>query len=201
MDLAGTEQMDEYGRAPQEISSVRVLTAPMLSAVSVTVRALWYVETHLHDDLSLDTVAAVAGVSRFHLSRAFGATLGVPLATYVRSRRLSRAAMALADGAPDILALALETGYGSHEAFTRAFSQQFGVTPEQVRERRDASTLPLRVPVRMDEAPTRPMEPPRVAQGGPLRLVGISERHDGTITALPTQWSRFSARPVPSETS
>lgn len=159
--------------------------------MSVTVRALWYVETHLDEDLSLDAVAAAAGVSRYHLSRAFAATVGVPLATYTRTRRLSRAALALAGGAPNILELALATGYGSHEAFTRAFSQQFGVTPEQVREQRHTRGLPLVTPVRMDEAPTRPFEPPRIEHGPTLRLAGISERHAGTITALPTQWSRF----------
>lgn len=163
----------------------------MLPAVSVTVRALWYVETHLDEDLSLDAVAAAVGVSRYHLSRAFGATLGVPLAAYTRGRRLSRAAQALAGGAADILGLALDTGYSSHEAFTRAFSQQFGVTPEQVREQGHTSHLSLVMPVRLNERPTEPLEPPRIEQRPALRLAGISERHPGTITALPTQWSRF----------
>lgn len=159
--------------------------------MSVTVRALWYVETHLDEDLSLDAVATAIGVSRYHLTRAFGATLGVPLATYTRGRRLSRAAQALAAGTPDILSLALDTGYGSHEAFTRAFVQQFGVTPEQVREHGHTGAITLVPPVRMDEPPAHPFEPPRIERRGTLRLTGISERHAGTITALPTQWSRF----------
>ena len=154
-------------------------------------RALWYVETHLDEDLSLDAVAAAVGVSRYHLSRAFGATLGMPLATYARSRRLSRAAQTLATGVPDILALALDTGYGSHEAFTRAFSQQFGVPPEQVRDQGHTEGLTLVPPVRLDQPATQPLAPPRIEQGRLLRLTGISERHPGTITALPTQWSRF----------
>lgn len=159
--------------------------------MSVTVRALWYVETHLDEDLSLDAVAAAVGVSRYHLTRAFGATLGVPLATYTRGRRLSRAAHRLAAGVPDILGLALDTGYGSHEAFTRAFVQQFGITPEQVRQLGHTDALALVPPVRMDEPATQPFEPPRIESGRTLRLAGISERHGGTITALPTQWSRF----------
>lgn len=163
----------------------------MLAAVSITARVLWYVETHLEGDLSLDAVAAAVGGSRFHVSRAFGATLGVPLASYVRSRRLSRAAQALADGAPDILTVALDTGYGSHEAFTRAFTQQFGLTPEQVRQQGDTTALALVAPVRMDESPSRALEPPKVEQGRALRLVGIAERHANSIIALPTQWSRF----------
>ena len=48
-------------------------------------------------------------------------------------RRLSEAARVLANGSPDILTVALDFGYGSHEAFTRAFRDQFGMTPESVR--------------------------------------------------------------------
>ena len=159
--------------------------------MSVTVRALWYVETHLDEDLSLDAVAAAVGVSRYHLTRAFGATLGVPLAAYTRGRRLSRAAHRLAAGVPDILGLALDTGYSSHEAFTRAFVQQFGITPEQVREQGHTDALALVPPVRMDEPATQPFAAPRIEHAPTLRLTGIAERHPGTITALPTQWSRF----------
>ena len=60
--------------------------------MSVTARALWYIESHLSGDLSLEAVAGVVGVSRFHLSRAFSMTTGCALASYVRARRLSLAA-------------------------------------------------------------------------------------------------------------
>jgi AraC family transcriptional regulator len=100
--------------------------------VSVTPKALWYIESHLSSELSLDAVAEVARVSRFHLSRAFAASTGISLTGYMRARRLSEAAKALVKGAPDILSVALDAGYGSHEAFTRAFRQHFGVTPEQL---------------------------------------------------------------------
>jgi len=55
---------------------------------------------------------------------------------YVRVRRLSEAARALVGGAPEILTVALDSGNGSHEAFTRAFRDQFGVTPASVRAQR-----------------------------------------------------------------
>ena len=84
-------------------------------------KALWFIESHLAGELSLDTIAAIAGVSRFHLVRAFAAATGFSVMRYVRARRLSEAAQALADGAPDILTIALDSAYGSHEAFSRAF--------------------------------------------------------------------------------
>src|SRR4029077_12288569 len=96
-------------------------------------RALWFIESHLADELTLDEIAGVAGISRFHMVRAFAAATGFSVMRYVRARRLTEAARALAKGAPDILTLALDADYGSHEAFTRAFRDHFGVTPEAVR--------------------------------------------------------------------
>ena len=92
-------------------------------------KALWFIESHLADELTLDEIAAIGGVSRFHMVRAFAAATGLSVMRYVRARRLSEAARALAGGAPDILTLALDADYGSHEAFTRAFRDHFGVTP------------------------------------------------------------------------
>ncbi|HEY0567659.1 MAG TPA: AraC family transcriptional regulator, partial [Xanthobacteraceae bacterium] len=89
-------------------------------------KALWFIESHLAGPLTLDEIAAIGGVSRFHMVRAFAAATGLSVMRYVRARRLSEAARALAGGAPDILSLALDADYGSHEAFTRAFRDHFG---------------------------------------------------------------------------
>src|ERR1700736_1964722 len=96
-------------------------------------KALWYIESHFAEEISLEDIAAIGSVSRYHMSRAFGLATGRAVMRYVRGRRLTEAARDLAQGAPDILAVALESGYGSHEAFTRAFRDQFGVTPEMLR--------------------------------------------------------------------
>src|SRR6201993_1561952 len=79
------------------------------------------------------------GVTDHHLARAFGVLTGQSLMRYVRGRRLTEAARSLAAGEPDILKVALEAGYGSHEAFTRAFREQFQVTPEDFRSARSLS--------------------------------------------------------------
>jgi AraC family transcriptional regulator len=92
-------------------------------------KALWYVERHFTREITLEEIAGAAGVSRFYLTRAFAMTTGYSLMRYVRGRRLTEAARALVQGAPDILTVAVEAGYGSHEAFTRAFRDQFGAAP------------------------------------------------------------------------
>src|ERR1700759_5852394 len=93
-------------------------------------KALWYIETHFGRPLTLDEISSVAGVSRFHMVRAFAAATGFSVIRYVRVRRLTAAARALAAGAPDILQVALDADYGSHEAFTPALRGPFGVPPE-----------------------------------------------------------------------
>src|SRR3954462_3676662 len=113
-------------------------------------KALWFIESHLADELTLEEIACVAGISRFHMVRAFAAATGLSVMRYVRARRLTEAARALAGGAPDILALGLEADYGSHEAFTRAFRDHFGVTPEMVRSSTCLDHLELQEPIMMD---------------------------------------------------
>lgn len=155
-------------------------------------KALWYVESHLGGELSLDEVAAHAGVSRFHLSHAFAARTGRPLMTYVRGRRLTLAAHSLVRGAPDILAVALEAGYNSHEAFTRAFRDQFGLTPEAVRAQGQVKQLELVEAITMDQSVKDKLAPPRFVDGKPVLLVGMSEHYSCENSAgVPAQWQRF----------
>lgn len=136
-------------------------------------RALWYIESHLGEPIMLADVARVSGLSRFHLARTFAAMIGQPVLAYARGRRLSEAARLLADGAPDILQVALAVGYGSHEAFTRAFRDQFGLTPEEARARRSLGTLQLTEPQRMPDTSTKPVSPDRYVTSGPMLFVGL----------------------------
>ena len=155
-------------------------------------KALWFIESHLADALTLDEVASIAGISRFHLVRAFAAATGLPVMRYVRARRLSEAARALANGAPDILAVALDADYGSHEAFTRAFRDYFGVTPEAVRASSHLDHLQLQEPITMDSTVIDNLQPPRFATGKPLLVAGVGERYTcESGAAIPGQWQRF----------
>lgn len=136
--------------------------------------AIWCIESRFTAELTLDEIAEVSGVSRFHLSRAFGVATGRSVMRYVRERRLSEAARQLADGAPDILTVALDWGYGSHEAFTRAFREQFGLTPEELRARRDLSSLALVEPLSMHDITPAPIAEPRIVTGKPMLIAGFS---------------------------
>ena len=156
--------------------------------------AIWYIESHLADDITLDDIAAAAGISRFQMSRAFSLATGWSLARYRRGRRLTVAARFLAEGAPDILAVALDAGYGSHEAFTRAFRGHFGLTPEQLRARRRLNDLTLVEPLEMDEDFIDGLAPTRFEDGRAMLVAGLGARYDRESSkAIPAQWQRFNA--------
>jgi AraC family transcriptional regulator len=155
-------------------------------------KALWYIESHFNEAISLDDIAAVAGVSRFHMSRAFSVATGQSILTYIRGRRLTEAARKLADGAPDILSVALEASYNSHEAFTRAFGLQFGVTPETLRSRGTLKKLELvePSPMSMSQPSKTKLVSPRMVEGKPLLVTGLSPRSSDNA-GMPAQWQRF----------
>ena len=155
-------------------------------------KALWFIESHLADALTLDDIAGIAGVSRFHLVRAFGAATGFSVMRYARARRLTEAARALARGAPDILSLALDADYGSHEAFTRAFRDHFGVTPEAVRSSTCLDHLKLQEPILMDSTLIDNLQAPRFEVANAFLVAGVGDRFSHENGAgIPGLWQRF----------
>jgi len=160
-----------------------------MSAVAKTV---WLLESRLFEVLSLDDVAVHAGVSPSHISRIFPAATGYSITGYLRARRLTEAARLLAGGAPDILAVALQSGYGSHEAFTRAFRDQFGMTPDQVRRRRSLDNLTLVEPLPMDESLKIRLDPPVFDNHPEMLMAGLKVHQKMSApNTLPLQWQEF----------
>lgn len=159
---------------------------------AVVEKALWFIEHRYGQEIGLDDIAEHIGVSRYHLSRSFPLAVGLSISGYLRGRRLTEAAKALAAGAPDILAVALDATYGSHEAFTRAFRDQFGTTPEQVRARGSLEGLKLVEPIRFDESLFIDLAPPRIIEGRQLTIAGLAERHGADKPEeVPAQWQRL----------
>jgi len=155
-------------------------------------KALWFIESHFASEVTLGDLAKAGGVSRFHMTRAFAAATGGSIMRYVRGRRLSEAAKTLSNGAPDILSVALDAGYGSHEAFTRAFRDQFGVTPETIRAQGHLKKIDLVEPIKMDETLLITLEPPRFENGELLLIAGLGGRYTCEASAgIPSQWQRF----------
>jgi AraC-like DNA-binding protein len=95
-------------------------------------------------ELTAEDLAARVRLSRFHFDRVIAATAGEPPARFRRRILLERAAYRLLTTDATILEVAVEAGYASHEAFTRAFAQAYGAPPD--RWRRDPTRIPLPSP-------------------------------------------------------
>ena len=90
-----------------------------------------YIESHLEEEITLDNLANAAGYSKYHAVRIFRElTHRTPFET-VRALRLTRAAQSLQDANDKIVDVAMDSGFDSHDGFTRAFSRQFGITPQK----------------------------------------------------------------------
>ncbi|WP_251363865.1 AraC family transcriptional regulator [Epibacterium ulvae] len=103
-----------------------------------TERRLLRVVEHIHtaapDDLSLDRLAEVAAMSRFHFHRVFHAVTGETAAQATRRIRLYRAAMKLVQDTLPIAQIAGDAGYATVPAFSRAFRASFALPPGQFRQ-------------------------------------------------------------------
>lgn len=96
-------------------------------------RLIEFVEVHLSDDLDVAALASTLGTTEYHLRRMFSSLTGMPLSEYVRRRRMTVAAAEVIAGAP-VLDVAVQFGYGSAEAFGRAFRAVHGAAPADVRK-------------------------------------------------------------------
>ena len=96
-------------------------------------RALDFVARHLDRSCTIEEVAAEAAFSRFHCQRMFRAMTGESITELVRRFRLERAGYRLRNESVNVIEVALEAGYGSEEAFSRAFRRGCGLSPSQYR--------------------------------------------------------------------
>lgn len=96
-------------------------------------RALDYVEGHLTEELSYETIAAQCCCSSYHFQRSFSILFGCTLGEYIRGRRLTLAGADLASGKCKVIDAALRYGYESPDSFARAFQKFHGFNPSQAR--------------------------------------------------------------------
>lgn len=97
-------------------------------------RAKEYLHAHFAEDLSLQAIAAEAGVHPSHLTRAFRRHYRTTVAEYVRTLRIDAASHLLAGTDLPIARIALDMGFADQGHFTRRFKERMGVTPRAFRE-------------------------------------------------------------------
>ncbi|ASQ99311.1 AraC family transcriptional regulator [Streptomyces sp. 11-1-2] len=96
-------------------------------------KALEHIESHLDQRIETAELARIAVTSEYHFRRLFSALAGIPLSEYIRRRRLTIAGAEVLAGERTLLEIAVRYGYGSGEAFARAFRAMHGVGPGDAR--------------------------------------------------------------------
>jgi len=158
-------------------------------------RLVELVEEHLGEEFDVTALARTLGTTEYHLRRMFSSLAGMPLSEYVRRRRMTVAAADVVRGEGDLLSIAVRHGYGSTEAFGRAFRAVHGVGPADAR--RDGGPLRAQPQLRfrLTVEGSIPMDT-RIVDRPAFRLLGHATRvpliHQGVnphiqrhISALP----------------
>lgn len=164
-------------------------------------RVLVFIQQNLDYDLSTDQLAKVAYFSPYHFHRIFSGMVGESLKEHIRRLRLERAAMRLKHTDKSVLEIALEAGYETHEAFTRAFKAVSGCSPTRFRSSKNLlfKTKPAAVRYRNGGA----IRDIKLAIGGkamqveirrlePMRVAFV--RHLGPYSEVATAWDKVCAR-------
>jgi AraC family transcriptional regulator len=149
---------------------------PMTAAYE---RRILRVIDHIHDnpagDLSLDALASVAALSRFHFHRVFRAVIGETASQSVRRIRLHRAAVHLAQSDQPLADIARMVGYPNLSSFTRAFSDAYGMTPLAFRNRGELRPMP-RPFTQIPSPEVFPMFPVAIRPFPALRLAAMPHK-------------------------
>ena len=148
-----------------------------------------FLENNLFEPLTAEDIAASAAMSLRSLQRHFADSVGESLASYVRGRRLTLAAQQLVQGHSDILGLALDCQFGSHEAFTRAFRRHYFMSPSEFRQQgctSPTSHRPIPDAAMLGELEVQRRRPPLLRQVPEQMLWGLSAlMHPEQMSGLP----------------
>lgn len=93
-----------------------------------------YIEVHIKEDLTVERLAQICYYSANHFNRIFQSIVGIPVLDYIKKRKLSLAAAEIINTEQNILDIALNYGFNSHETFSRAFKRIFDITPQAYRK-------------------------------------------------------------------
>lgn len=96
-----------------------------------------YINDHLDESLDLKTLAEVAALSEFHFHRVFKALKGESIGAHISRLRIEAAARLLRYSALSIEDIAFNIGYEAPAALSKAFKNQYGITPTKYRTNKD----------------------------------------------------------------
>lgn len=105
----------------------------MINTKEVLEECLSYVESNIHNKISLEDLSNHCGVSKYYLHRIFKSLTGETLIDYIQARKLTSSINDLIETKMRIIDIALEYGFDHEQSYIRAFRKKFGYTPQKVR--------------------------------------------------------------------
>jgi AraC family transcriptional regulator len=157
------------------------------------------ISTHALEELTVQSVAEGVGLSRWQVQRTFLALTGMSLSKHLRQFKLSVAAKQLVNTQQGILDIALDTGFGSQEAFARAFKSHFGLTPGQYRKRGLVDDVSFQLFIPQDKQWSKAMNI-KIETKPAMRLIGLCAYFNGhgmenanNFEIIPALWEQFNA--------
>lgn len=168
--------------------------------VQAAQRIIEHVSAHLDEALDLQALASEAALSPFHFHRVFLGMVGETPVELVRRLRLERAAWQVVNTPRAVTEIAFDSGYETHEAFTRAFRASYGTSPTGFRRRRQprielAATCGVHF---RNGGPVQPFIPRQsgarlmdvqITQRPALRVAAV--RHVGPYNQIPLAFERL----------
>jgi AraC family transcriptional regulator len=158
-------------------------------------RALDQIEASLSEPITLSLIAEASHFSPYHFARLFRAMFDDSVMNYVRKRRLSHAAHLLKEQHCSILDIAMECGFGSNEAFSRAFRKHYSLSPRTYRQNAQRLHLPIQRKVVMSKiSSTIKLSPSFKKLEGFLAIGCSGEFLPGATNDIGQLWENFTPR-------
>lgn len=139
------------------------------------------IESNLKTDMSVQQVSDKLGFSVYYFIRLFRGVTGYSPKSYILKRKITEAVIDLQNVNKKVIDSAFEFGFGSPEAFSRAFNKQLGFNPGQLKNgmKPEADNLLSAItPEKLEYARLLPSQEPELVDYGPLQLIGISLYYD-----------------------
>lgn len=121
-----------YGACGQFLAKC-VLTDQKNQSDGILHRMLAFISEHFREDITLEKLSSELGYEPHYLSRVFGRSVGMNIKKYINQYRVDQAKYMLLDSSESITEIALSSGFQSIRSFNRAFFENTGMTPQELR--------------------------------------------------------------------
>lgn len=156
--------------------------------------AVLYIEAHLGESISVEQVADHVGYSYYHLTRLFQGILGENVGSYIQKRRLAESSRKLLYGEARIIDIALESGFESSEAYSRAFKKAYQVSPSHYRKNRVNCYISQKPELELDlltHLQENVTVQPVIKNIAEIQVVGIEGKTNLIDNRMPEMWQEL----------